>query len=156
MKPRQALLDTTDWKIIHELQQDARLSWAELGRRVGLSSPAAQERVRKLEDAGIIEGYRATINLAEVGMPITAFVRVGNLATLDERRLETMVCDMDEVLECHHITGEDCFIIKIGAKTIPHLEEVISRFSDFTHTTTGIVLSSPVLNRIIANPDRDA
>ena len=153
MKSKQALLDQTDWHILRELQQDARLSWTELGRRVGLSSPAAQERVRKLEDAGVIEGYRAVLNLPQVGLPIMAFVRVGNLPTLDEQRLEKLVCDMDEVLECHHITGEDCFIVKIGALSIPHLESVIARFSDFTHTTTGIVLSSPIQNRIITDFD---
>lgn len=146
-------LDTTDWAILRELQADARLTYAELGRRVGMSSPAVQERVRKLEDYGIIEGYRAVINLPKAGLPITAFIRVGNLPGIDEVRLQKLVKNMNEVLECHHITGQDCYLVKIAATSIPHFEQLIGRFSDFTHTVTTIVLSSPVQNRIITPTD---
>ena len=142
-------LDTTDWAILNELQVDARLSYAELGRRVGLSSPAVQERIRKLEDYGIIEGYRAVINLPKAGLPIVAFIRVGNLPGVDEGRLQRLVVTMNEVLECHHITGQDCYLVKVAATSIPHLEQVIGRFAEFTHTVTTIVLSSPVQNRVI-------
>ena len=146
-------LDATDWAILSELQTDARLSFAELGRRIGMSSPAVQERVRKMEDYGIIEGYRAVINLPKAGLPITAFIRVGNLPGVDESRIRKLVTSMTEVLECHHITGQDCFLVKIAATSIPHLEQLIGRFSEFTHTVTAIVLSSPVQNRIITPTD---
>ena len=146
-------LDATDWTILAELQTDARLSFAELGRRIGMSSPAVQERVRKLEDYGIIEGYRAVINLPKAGLPIVAFIRVGNLPGVDESRIRKVVTSMTEVLECHHITGQDCFLVKIAATSIPHLEQLIGRFSEFTHTVTTIVLSSPVQNRIITPTD---
>jgi Lrp/AsnC family transcriptional regulator, leucine-responsive regulatory protein len=146
-------LDVTDWAILAELQTDARLSFAELGRRIGMSSPAVQERVRKLEDYGIIEGYRAVINLPKAGLPITAFIRVGNLPGVDESRIRKLVAGMTEVLECHHITGQDCFLVKIATTSVPHLEQVLGRFSEFTHTVTAIVLSSPVQNRIITPTD---
>jgi len=142
-------MDETDWHILRELQIDARLSYAELGRRVGLSSPAVQERVRKMEDYGIITGYCVEIDLAKAGYPLLAYVRVGNLPTTDGKRVRELSEMMPEVMECHHITGQDCFLIKIAATSIPHLESVVSRFSDFTHTVTTIVLSSPVQNRII-------
>jgi Lrp/AsnC family leucine-responsive transcriptional regulator len=146
-------LDATDWAIVCQLQQDARMSFAELGRRVGMSSPAVQERVRKLEDYGIIEGYRAVINLPKAGFPITAFIRVGNLPNVDENRVEVLARQLSEVLECHHITGQDCYMVKIAATSIPHLEQLIGRFAEFTHTVTCIVLSSPVQNRIIIPSD---
>jgi Lrp/AsnC family leucine-responsive transcriptional regulator len=148
-------MDETDWAILHELQIDARLSYAELGRRVGLSSPAVQERVRKMEDYGIITGYRVEIDLPKAGFPLSAYVRVGNLPTTDRKRVLELSETMPEVMECHHITGQDCFLIKIAACSIPHLEEVVGRFSDFTHTVTTIVLSSPVQKRIITGNNED-
>jgi Lrp/AsnC family leucine-responsive transcriptional regulator len=148
-------LDNTDWAILHELQLDARLSYAEIGRRVGLSSPAVQERVRKMEDYGIIAGYRAEIDLAKAGMSISAYIRVGNLPSTDEARVLELSSGMPEVMECHHITGQDCFLIKIAATSIPHLEQVIDKFANFTHTVTTIILSSPVKQRIISGDYED-
>jgi len=146
-------LDNTDWAILRELQMDARISYAELGRRVGMSSPAVQERVRKLEDYGIIEGYRAVINLPKAGLPIVAYIRVGNLPNVDENRVERLARELCEVHECHHITGQDCYMLKIAATSILHLEQIIGKFSEFTHTVTVIVLSSPVQNRIVVPSD---
>lgn len=148
-------MDETDWHILRELQIDARLSYAELGRRVGLSSPAVQERVRKMEDYGIITGYRVEIDLPKAGFPLSAFIRVGNLPSTDEVRVRELSHSMPEVMECHHITGQDCFLIKVAASSIPHLEQVISKFADFTHTVTTIVLSSPVEKRIIGENYED-
>lgn len=147
---QQVMLDDLDWKLLIELQEDARLSYAELGRRVGLSSPAVQERVRKLEDHGIIKGYRTEIDLARAGLGISAFIRIGNMGGLDEERLERAVHNMPEALECHHITGADCYLIRVVAKDIPHLERVVGKFIQFTHTTTSVVLSSPIEHRIIS------
>lgn len=148
-------MDETDWHILRELQLDARLSYAEIGRRVGLSSPAVQERVRKMEDYGIITGYRVEIDLPKAGLPLSAYIRVGNLPSTDEVRVQELSKSMPEVMECHHITGQDCFLIKIAATSIAHLEQVISKFADFTHTVTTIVLASPVKQRIICGEYED-
>jgi Lrp/AsnC family transcriptional regulator, leucine-responsive regulatory protein len=143
-------MDETDWHILRELQLDARLSYAEIGRRVGLSSPAVQERVHKMEDYGIITGYRVEIDLPKAGLPLSAYIRVGNLPSLDESDLIKLANSLSEVMECHHITGQDCFLIKIAATSIEHLEQVIGKFADFTHTVTTIVLGSPIKQRIIS------
>jgi Lrp/AsnC family leucine-responsive transcriptional regulator len=110
LKSPARLLDDIGWRILHELQTNARISFAELGRRVGLSTPAVTERVRSMEDAGVIAGYRAEIALAKIGWPINAFIRmsiVGDVFT----RITAAVKGMPEVLECHRGTGADSFII---------------------------------------------
>src|SRR5215472_8883841 len=98
------LLDETGWHILEALQENARLSFSELGQRVGLSSPAVAERVRRMEDAGIITGYRAEVNIAKIGYPITAIMRLnpqGEKCT----RLNSLVRELPEVLECYRVTG---------------------------------------------------
>src|SRR5688572_11120058 len=119
------MIDEIDRKILKELQLDARTSYAELGRRVGLTTPAVIERVRKLEDAKIITGYRAEIDPAKVGLPITAFVRMS-------------------------ITGVDySHIMEVAVRSVEHLQEIIDKLTPYGFTTTAIVLSSPVKRRII-------
>jgi len=144
-------LDTTDWAILRELQHDARMSWSELGRRVSLSPPAVAERVRRLEDAGVITGYRAEIGLPAAGYSITAFIRIAVKDAYDRtyERFEAYLAEAPEVLECHHLTGEDCFIAKVAATSVEHLERVIRDLSRFGRTTTSIVLSTPVERRVI-------
>ncbi len=142
------VLDPKGWQIIRELQLEGRLSFAELGRRVGLSTPAAAERVKNLEAAGIIRGYRAEIDLDKVGLPILAVIRmsaVGDVLT----RITAAVRDMPEVLECHRATGADSFIMKVAVASVEHLQEVIDRLVPYGITTTTIVLSSPVKRRVI-------
>lgn len=146
-------LDETDWAILRALQEDARLSFAELGRQVNLSSPAVKERILKLEDAGIIAGYRAEINLSAIGYPIQAFVRLVNAAAKREKMIYAIAEASPEVLECHHISGEDCYMLRIAATSIPHLETVVSKFRELTTTTTTLIVSSPIENRIIQQPD---
>ncbi len=146
------ILDETGWRILEELQQDARLSYAELGRRVGLSSPAVMERVRRLEEAGIIEGYRTVVNLENVGLPILAFVRVANAGNR-EKQLQEVVKTMPEVLEAHHVIGNDCFFIKVAVPTVKHLERILGALGEYSQTTTSIVLSSPVNGRLITPVD---
>ncbi|MEO8025574.1 MAG: Lrp/AsnC family transcriptional regulator [Bryobacteraceae bacterium] len=142
----QVALDPTDWKIVSALQHNARTSFAELGRHVGLSTPAAAERVRKLEDSGVILGYRAEIDPVRIGLPILAFVRlsvVGDVFT----RITALVKDMPEVLECHRGTGADSFMMKVAVANVGHLETLIDRLTPFGTTTTSIVLSTPVTRR---------
>jgi Lrp/AsnC family transcriptional regulator, leucine-responsive regulatory protein len=142
------MTDEIDKKILKELQEDARTSYAELGRRVGLTTPAVIERVRKLEDAGIITGYRAEINPAKVGQPITAFIRM-SITGVDYSHIIEVAEESTEVLECHRGTGEDSFIMKIAVSSVEHLQQVIDRLTPYGITTTTIVLSSPVKRRMI-------
>jgi Lrp/AsnC family leucine-responsive transcriptional regulator len=141
-------MDTIDWKILKELQEDARTSFAELGRRVGLTTPAVIERVRKMEDAQIITGYRAEIDTSKVGLAITAFVRM-SISGVDYSQIIKTAKEAKEVLECHRGTGGDSFIIKVAVADVEHLQDLIDKFTPYGITTTSIVLSSPVKNRVI-------
>ena len=141
-------IDEIDRKVLTELQHDARVSYAELGRRVGLTTPAVIERVRKLEDAGVITGYRAEIDPAKVGLPITAFVRM-SISGVDYSHIIEVAEQSDEVLECHRGTGGDSFIMKVAVSSVEHLQEMIDRLTPYGITTTTIVLSSPVRRRAV-------
>ena len=142
------MIDEIDRKILTELQVNARVSFAELGRRVGLTTPAIIERVRKLEDAGIITGYRADIDTSKVGLSITAFVRM-SITGVDYSHIIRVVEESNEVLECHRGTGGDSFIMKVALRSVGHLQQVIDRLTPYGITTTTIVLSSPVERRVI-------
>lgn len=141
-------LDEIDRKLLNELQEDARTSYAELGRRVGLTTPAVIERVRKLEDARIITGYRAEVDTPHVGLPITAFIRM-SITGVDYGHIIDVAQSSNEVLECHRGTGEDSFIMKVAVASVEHLQEVIDRLTPYGITTTTIVLSSPVKRRVV-------
>jgi len=139
-------LDATDRKIIGELVVDGRVSLAELGRRVSLSSPAVAERVQRLERAGVITGYRAEIDPRTLGFALTAIVRIkpgpGQLSRIPELAAET-----PQIAECHRITGEDCFYMKVYLRSIDELSELLDRFLAYGATTTSIVNASPIPRR---------
>jgi Lrp/AsnC family transcriptional regulator, leucine-responsive regulatory protein len=141
-------LDETDWKILDELQHDARITFKELGFRIGLSAPATAERVRKMEDLGIITGYRVEINRNKVGLPITAWIR---LSTPRERsaRLSEKLRDVPEIIECSRVAGPDSFIMKVSVSSMEHLEHLIDYFSQYGTSVTSIELSTTVANRFI-------
>ena len=141
-------LDDKGWRILGELQRDARLSFAELGRRVGLSTPAVAERVRNLEAAGVLAGYRAEIDLKHVGLPILAIVRMSAVGDV-LARITATVQSLPEVLECHRGTGADSFVMKVAVSSVEHLEALIDRLTPFGTTSTSIVLSSPVPRRVV-------
>jgi Lrp/AsnC family transcriptional regulator, leucine-responsive regulatory protein len=143
------MLDQIDWKILTELQKDARMSFAELGRQVGLTTPAVIERVRKLEDAKIITGFRVEIDSAKVGLPITAFIRM-SITGIDYSKIIEVVEGSKEVLECHRATGGDSFIMKVAVADVEHLQIIIDKLTPYGITTTSIVLSSPVKKRVIS------
>ncbi len=145
---RRKMIDEIDWKILTELQENARTSYAELGRRIGLTTPAVIERIRKLEDAQIITGYRAEIDTGRVGLPITAFIRM-SISGVDYSRIIEVAENSSEVLECHRGTGGDSFILKVAVADVEHLQNLIDRLVPFGITTTSIVLSSPVKRRVI-------
>jgi Lrp/AsnC family transcriptional regulator, leucine-responsive regulatory protein len=145
------LLDDIGWHMLDELQRNARISFAELGRRVGLSIPAVTERVRRMENAGIITGYHAGVNPEKAGYPITAFIRMsitGNVSA----RIIALVEELSEVDECHRGTGGDSFIMKVRVASVSHLEHLIEKLLPFGTTTTSIVLSSPVTKRFLERP----
>jgi Lrp/AsnC family transcriptional regulator, leucine-responsive regulatory protein len=142
------MIDPIDWKILKELQINARLAFAELGRRVGLTTPAVIERVRKMEDAGVITGYRVEIDTAKVGLPITAFIRM-SITGVDYSHIIEVASEAPEVMECHRGTGGDSFIMKVAVADVGHLQTLIDRLTPYGITTTSIVLSSPVKSRVI-------
>ncbi|HSV59385.1 MAG TPA: Lrp/AsnC family transcriptional regulator [Variovorax sp.] len=133
-----APLDTHDTRILAELQADARLSMAELGRRVHLSQPAVTERVRKLETAGVISGYRATVNLDKLGYAIRAMVRVGRA---DYARVVKLVQQTPECVNAYNLTGEDSWLLEIAVMDVSHLDAVVSKFCLLTETATSIILN---------------
>jgi Lrp/AsnC family leucine-responsive transcriptional regulator len=147
----ESLLDAVNLRLLGELQADARLSLAELGRRVGLSAPAVTERLQRLRDAGVITAYRTEVDPRALGLALSVVLRVRP----SPRQLPKVVevaRKSSEVVECHRITGEDCFFMKLHVRDVEHLEEVIDRFLPFGQTTTSIIQSSPVTTRGVALP----
>ncbi|QBD79471.1 Lrp/AsnC family transcriptional regulator [Ktedonosporobacter rubrisoli] len=141
-------LDSTDWKILRELQRDARLSYNELGRRVGLSAPAAAERVRKLEDAGIITGYGARIDPAKVGMPLLALIQLR--CTQGSCLLKTSSAEkFPEILEMHKLSGTYCAALKVSLASMRHLEAFNERLGAHGALVVNIVTSSALPHRVI-------
>jgi Lrp/AsnC family leucine-responsive transcriptional regulator len=136
-------LDATNRRLLVELQADARLSLAELGRRVGLSSPAVAERIGRLERAGVILGYHARLDPRAVGFGLSAVIRV-RPAPRQLHRVAEVARAAPEVVDCRRITGEDCYVMTAHVRSIEHLEELIDRFAVYGQTTTSIVQSSPV------------
>lgn len=143
------LLDETGWQLLDALQQQARLSYSELGQRVGLSAPAVSERVHKLEEAGVITGYHAEINLAKVGLPVTAIIRMGLAAGQSSARATARLREIPEVLECSRVIGSDTLIMKVVASSVEHLEGLIDRLLVYGPLTTSMVLSTPVQRRVV-------
>jgi len=139
-------LDETNCRLLAELQTNARVSLAELGRRVGLSSPAVAERLQRLEQEGVIVGYHAELNPRALGFALSAVIRV-RPTPRQLRRVADLAQATPEVVECRRITGEDCYIMHAHVRTVEHLEEVIDRFAAYGQTTTSIVQSSPVPTR---------
>ncbi|GIF19170.1 Lrp/AsnC family leucine-responsive transcriptional regulator [Actinoplanes tereljensis] len=144
-------LDVTDWRLLSELQRDGRATFAELARAVSMSASAVTERVRRMEEAGVIAGYRATVDPERVGLTVMAFVRL-RYPTGNYRPFHALLDSTPEIIEAHHVTGEDCFILKVMARSMRHLEEVNGRISGLGSVTTSIVYSSPLLGRAIAEP----
>ncbi|MEG1641951.1 MAG: Lrp/AsnC family transcriptional regulator [Synergistaceae bacterium] len=140
------LLDDIGRQILRILQEDGRISFNELGRKVGLSSPAVAERVRRMEEAGIILGYRAIVDHSSVGHPIMAYIRLAIPAT-NLPQCDELAKAIPEVLECHHVTGSDGVILKVAVSSVGHLEDVVSKMGVCGMTTTAIILSSPILSR---------
>jgi Lrp/AsnC family leucine-responsive transcriptional regulator len=142
-------LDDANRRLLVELQQDARLSFAELGRRVGLSSPAVAERLARLEETGVITGYRADVDPRAVGFTLGVVIRI-RPAPRELHKVAELAQRTPEVVECHRITGEDCYFVKAYVRDVEHLEEVIDQFAIYGQTTSSIMQTSPVPARGIS------
>jgi Lrp/AsnC family leucine-responsive transcriptional regulator len=145
------LLDDVNRRLLAHLQEDPRLTMSALARLVGMSSPAVTERVQRLERAGVIRGYRLDVDPAALGLPVTAWVRVrpgpGQLT-----KVADLAAGLPNVSECHRITGEDCFLIKLHAATIESLTETLDKILLYGQTVTSVVHSSPVPPRALPVP----
>ncbi len=145
-------LDPVNVRLLDELRRNPRITMSELARRLDMSSPAVTDRVQRLEDNGIITGYRLELDPRALGWPVAAFVRIrpgpGQLTRIAELARQT-----PEVVECHRITGEDCFLMKVYVTEIDKLEEVLDRFLMYGQTTSSIVQSSPVPARPLPLPE---
>src|SRR3954453_8272308 len=142
-------IDATNRALLGLLQSDARLSLAELGRRVGLSPPAVGERLQRLESSGVITGYRGEIDPRALGLALTVIIRIrpapGQLQNVADLARKTT-----EVVECLRITGDDCYLMRARLRDVEHLEEVIDRFVALGQTTTSVVQSAAVPRRAVS------
>ncbi len=148
------LLDPRNLRLLRLLRDDPRMIVSELARRVGMSAPAVRDRLHRLEESGVIKGYRLEIDPQALGFSIAAFVRVRpmpgklpKIAELAER--------MPEVVECHRVTGEDCFVLKVYLEELDALDRILDRFLAYGQTTTSLVQSSPIPTRGLPLPDED-
>ncbi|MDJ1181094.1 Lrp/AsnC family transcriptional regulator [Roseofilum sp. BLCC_M91] len=140
------LLDSTGWQILEILQGEGRISLAELGRKVGLSAPAIAERVKRMEETGMITGYQAQVNPEKVGYPIAAMIAL-TTTPQQYRQILALIETLPEVRSCHHVTGNVSFFMEVTVSSMGHLEETIERLSQFGQTSTSIILSSPLPRR---------
>jgi Lrp/AsnC family leucine-responsive transcriptional regulator len=145
-------IDQFDKKILQLLQEDARMSHAEIGRQIHLSQPAVSERIKRLESSNIIRGYRADINPKALGYDITAMIR---LSTQQGRPYAQYVADCPEIIDCYTVTGEDGAVMKVLATDVEHLQQIINALNAFGSTSTAIVLTTHVAGKVIAVPGLD-
>ncbi len=147
-------LDAVDWRLVAELQADGRLSYKELGRRINLSAPAVAERVRRLEESGVLTGYRAVVDARRAGYPILAFVQMQ--CSLGACLLKTSTAgDYPEIVEVHKLSGDHCTMIKVRAASLAHLEGLFERLGKHGEMRTSVVLSTQYEGRAVEPPVDD-
>ncbi|MEU5690165.1 Lrp/AsnC family transcriptional regulator [Actinosynnema sp. NPDC020468] len=139
-------LDELDWKLLDLLQHDGRMTFTELARRVSLSAPATTERVRRLEQAGVLTGYVAVVDPQKLGLPIEAIVRV-RVRSLDTPRFRANVVTLAQVRDADHVTGDDCWLLRVVCRTMVELEGFVELAQRYGDTTTSLVFSSAARNR---------
>ncbi len=154
LKKHNRLIDATDVQLLELLHENARVSIAELARLVGMSSPSVSERLNRLEDSGIIAGYRVEINQEQAGYPLTAIVRMRQLPG-KLKQLQEKIISMPEFIECDKVTGEDCFYTRLCLRDIRDLDPILDQFSELAETNTAIVKSKPIKRRLLSlKPER--
>ncbi|GAA4230158.1 Lrp/AsnC family leucine-responsive transcriptional regulator [Streptosporangium album] len=139
-------IDALDLRILAELQVDARVSFAELGRRVALSAPAVADRVQRLEEAGVITGYRAEVDPRALGFPVTVMVRI-RPAIRELQRISEIAQEVPQIVECYRMTGDDCFYFTMHLRAVDELEPILDLFTPYGHTTTSLIHTAPVPRR---------
>jgi Lrp/AsnC family transcriptional regulator, leucine-responsive regulatory protein len=139
-------MDALDLRILAELQVDARVSFAELGRRVGLSAPAVADRVQRLEETGVITGYRAEVDPRALGFPVTVMVRI-RPAIRELQRISKIAQEIPQIVECYRMTGDDCFYFTMHLRAVDELEPILDLFTPYGHTTTSLIHTAPVPRR---------
>jgi Lrp/AsnC family leucine-responsive transcriptional regulator len=144
-------MDEFDWKVLSLLQQNGRMTYTELARQVHLSVPAVTERVKRLEEAGIIEGYAARINPVAVGYAVSALVGI-TVSQPAKAKFLSLLDSISEVLECHHVTGADSYVLRLVAVSMVDLERLIERINLYGETRTSIVMSTPLVARALGRP----
>jgi Lrp/AsnC family leucine-responsive transcriptional regulator len=137
------LLDRRNVELLNRLQRDPRIGIAELARQVGMSAPAVRERILRLEEAGIIRGYRLELDPVALGYPVSAYVRV-RPAPGQLPKVVDLARSLPQVVECHRVTGEDCFVVRIHLPSIDDLDRLLDQFLAYGQTTTSIIQSTPV------------
>ena len=148
------MLDAVDWRILTELQADGRLSYNELSRRVALSPPAVAERVRRLEERGVITGYHAHVDLSAVGLPVVALVQMGCYGPLCLLRDEAALA-RPEILRLYRVTGDACCVLLVGVPSMAHFEQLIDDLADHGRPSSTMVLSSPIPWRAVSRPQAE-
>ncbi|RNF49328.1 Lrp/AsnC family transcriptional regulator [Marinomonas hwangdonensis] len=143
-------MDKTNWKLLKLLEENGRLTFAELGKLVHLTAPAVAERVRKLEESGIITGYKAKINLEKIGIPITALVEC-QVYRAKEREFKALVMGLDEVVDCFNVTGPSAFVLRVAVASMSKLDELLERLIDLSDTRTMMVLAQPIERSVPLN-----
>ena len=140
------MIDDTDWLILKVLLGNSRISLKQLASQVGLSSPSAAERMRKLEERGIVRGYSVELDMGLLGLGVEALVRVRPLPGR-QRNVREKIESLAEVAECDSITGEDCFMVRIFAQSVEHLDKLVEGIADEASTNTSIVKRQIVKRR---------
>jgi len=138
-------LDEIDRSILAALEADARVRITALARQVGLSAPSVAERLRRMEDSGVVS-YHAEAEPRAIGYPICAIVRISPTST-GLHQIPQTARDTPEITECYRVTGEDCYIMKLYLRSMDDLEEILDRFTPYGRTTTSIVHSTPIARR---------
>lgn len=144
-------LDDTNRSLLRLLQENARLSLRQIGQAIGLTAPAVSERIHRLEDAGILQGYYADVALAPLGLAILAFVHL-TCSSDNCTRFRTAVVDIPEVIECHTVTGYESYILKVAVASVAELERLLAELKHYGDIRTSLVLSTQVRRRIIDQP----
>jgi Lrp/AsnC family leucine-responsive transcriptional regulator len=143
--------DERDWIILEHVQRDARVSFAELGRQAGLSPPAAAERLRRLENAGIVRGYHAAVSVERLGLGMTVLIEM-HVPRPGYARFQKAIETLGGILECHHVSGRASFMLKAAVPDVAGLESLVGHLSQFGETSTSLVLSTLVQHRVVTRP----
>jgi Lrp/AsnC family leucine-responsive transcriptional regulator len=152
LRIKNSAVDPIDARLLRSLAEDARVTMANLAREVGLSAPSVTERIRKLEEAGIIQGYGALVNPAALGLGLAAYIRIRPMPG-QLRRVAELLNELDSIVECDRVTGEDCFIAKAHLRGVEALEQLIDKIIPYAMTNTSIIQSSPVKRRLPPLPE---